>query len=279
MTGLTLASARTIAAALACIGTVKEAAEYLASWRSYAVGGTLSDAVVVTLRPMRDGRVRPSLPWIWRYPNVLAGPVVMTLAAVAGLALIWSGADRRGSTVALGACLLLVLLVRSTVMLRNGHAFDGGDIMMQVVLLGLGIACISSGLAARAALAFVGAQFVLAYLVAGLSKLLTAAWRNGDALRMAMRSHYFGHRRIYLLLSRSRALRLALSWSVITLECLGPLLLFLDPHTAYAFAVAAVAMHVSIAVFMGLNAFLFSFPAAVVVAVAVTGPVRLWVRG
>ena len=116
---------------------------------------------------------------------------------------------------------------------------------------------------------FISAQACLAYLTAGLVKLVSAQWRSGQALQGVMATKIYGSQRIHRGLNvwpKSGAL---ICWLVIVFEITFPLALFCGPTIASFYLVAGLVFHTAIAFSMGLNCFVWSFIA--------TYPAVLWV--
>lgn len=134
----------------------------------------------------------------------------------------------------------------------RGSYNGGSDAMTLVVLLGLALARTFSP---QLGLAYIAAQLVLSYFLAGLFKLRDPGWRNGSALPAMLGAPQY----------RSRPLRLpcarAAGYAVIAFECAFPLAL-LDARLTWAFAGAGCVFHLLNARVLGLNRFLWAWLAA-----------------
>jgi hypothetical protein len=134
----------------------------------------------------------------------------------------------------------------------RGNYNGGSDAMTLLVLFGLALARTFS---VRLGLAYIAAQLVLSYFLAGLFKLRDPAWRDGSALPSLLAAPQY----------RSAPLRIpwprAAGYAVIAFECAFPLAL-LDRRLSWLFAVVGLAFHVLNARVLGLNRFLWAWLAA-----------------
>jgi hypothetical protein len=86
-------------------------------------------------------------------------------------------------------------------------------------------------------------------------------WRNGSALPAILATSGHGNAWAARTLQQFPRISIGLTWSVILLEVLFPLLL-LGPRPLAVIAVAGgLAFHIGCAVLMGLNSFVWAFPA------------------
>jgi hypothetical protein len=155
--------------------------------------------------------------------------------------------------------LIAVTSVRLFSHFRNQYGLDGSDQMQAIVLISIVIGRLTGELSF--ALTFIAAQLCLSYLTAGIAKLISPTWRSGKAVAGVMLSASYGSKFLAQLFARHPRLSLCACWSVIVLECLGPVAAFLSPSAATAFIAAGVVFHASIALGMGLNVFFWSFTA------------------
>ncbi|MET0287581.1 MAG: hypothetical protein ABW352_24045 [Polyangiales bacterium] len=146
---------------------------------------------------------------------------------------------------ALGVALLQAARFRGS---YNG----GSDAMTLVVLLGLALARTFSP---RLGLAYIAAQLVLSYFLAGLFKLRDPAWRDGSALPRLLAAPQYRSAALHVPFAR------VAGYAVIVFECAFPLAL-LDAQAAWAFTVAGITFHVLNARVLGLNRFLWAWLAA-----------------
>jgi len=157
----------------------------------------------------------------------------------------------------------LLVLTDVCIMFRFPGGLSGASEMSFVVNGSLLIATLFAGNARilHVVLLFVAIQGLLAYAVAGVAKLAGGSWRSGDAVVKIFSTSSWGDDRIFALLRRYPTLKPFGSWTVMTFEILFPLVLFLDPPYLFAPFAVAVGFHLFNAVFMGINGFLFIFPA------------------
>lgn len=112
-----------------------------------------------------------------------------------------------------------------------------------------------------AALAFLTLQVMLAYFGTGKNKASTPTWRNGA--RLTQIAQYGAHRFVPLgglFIRRPRVAAFA-SWTVILLQLLFPISIFLPSIGFWIFIAAGVIFHASVAFTMGLHDFMWSFTA------------------
>ncbi|GAA3673062.1 hypothetical protein GCM10023081_09280 [Arthrobacter ginkgonis] len=146
---------------------------------------------------------------------------------------------------------------------RRRIAGDGAEQMSAIILLSAFLAVIptESPLRMAAAVLFIAAQAVLSYTTAGVAKLISPLWRQGQALPLILSTRSHGHPLAARVLGSSRGLAAAACWTVIVFEIgFGPLALG-SQGTLVAVLGIGLAFHLGCAVFMGLNTFLWSFPA------------------
>jgi hypothetical protein len=151
-----------------------------------------------------------------------------------------------------GASLLVCVRFRGS---YNG----GSDAMMLCVLLGVAAARLFQAPALRtAALAYVAAQLVLSYCVAGFAKLGQRSWRDGRALRELLQLPAYGAPRAAAeLVSRRGVARLG-AWTVLALECAAPLALT-GPRACAIFLSLALTFHLANVALLGLNRFFWAW--------------------
>jgi hypothetical protein len=114
----------------------------------------------------------------------------------------------------------------------------------------------------RAALIFIASQSVLAYVAAGIAKMLSPKWRNGLAVYQIMNTQTYGHERVARYLANApKAFNHFLCWNVILFESLFFLVLFIPAPYCLVFLVWGIAFHIYNAGTMGLNNFVWAFVA------------------
>jgi hypothetical protein len=256
---LTWSDAFALAAAVAGIGSLLHGVELVAIRQELAVGGLLSWNVL-----------RTSHPALLRSPlaqfadRLLAPPAFLLLIAVqiVGSLLIVA----RPSDPPIWA-LASVIAIRSLCNFRNSPAIMGAD-QMQVIVL---VACLVYAVAPEPMLAyacgwFVCLQLVLAYVTAGVAKVVSPAWRSGTAVTQIVRSRTVGLQRAYEYTRRFPALALVLAWATIAFEIGCPWLVFGGSSAAAVFLATGVLFHIGVAIVMGLDEFFWAYVAAYPIA-------------
>lgn len=189
-----------------------------------------------------------------RYLKVLLG---LQLAASVALVLL-------GPFSSAGHLLLaFVFLAAMTIRWRRHVGGDGAEQISAIVFAAVGLAVLPWPAIDRmaAAATFIAAQVSLSYWTAGIAKIISPAWRDGSALPAILSTDGHGHPLAARLLSQHSNVARFLSWSVIVFECLFPLLIFGPSWLVVPTLICGFAFHVGCAVLMGLNSFLWSFPA------------------
>ena len=159
---------------------------------------------------------------------------------------------------------LWIALVALTVAVnvRSHYGLDGAfqmNFIVMTAVMAIGIA--PSMLMTRIALLFVSLELFLSYFIAGLAKLRSPTWRNGQALRGIVSTHAYG----LPMLGRGDlplAAYAVVSWLVIGFECAAPLMLSGRREIVIPYLAFGALFHLGTAVIMGLNGFLFAFIAA-----------------
>ena len=253
-----------VTVALACVGVLLVCGEVVALRAHLGAGGLFDWEVSRTGRRLTvcgaSGRVLHGLLRPSRLPVTLG--VVMVTAAVPLVVLTTASGDGSVGRSALLVCLVVALLGQLLLGLRLGAGVDAGDRMLTLVLVGcVAYHAAASPIARDVALWFVGAQGVLAYTVAGWSKLASARWRSGVALAAILSTRTFGTPAIGAALRRHPAAARVLSWGVIGFECSALLAVLAGPRAVLAFVAAGVGFHLATATVMRLNHFVWAFAA------------------
>lgn len=140
---------------------------------------------------------------------------------------------------------------------------DGADQMASIVLIATVLVAPAFPGDVRLALGvgFIAAQAVLAYSTSGIAKLISPVWRDGTGLAGILSTVDHGTPALGQWLAPHPAFSKLASWGTITFECAFILVLVLPPPAAAALLVAGLIFHAACAVLMGLNSFLWAFPA------------------
>lgn len=169
--------------------------------------------------------------------------------------------------------LLIAFLSALAIRWRRAIGGDGADQMSAIIFAAALFAVLPwfSNNRLIAAVSFIAAQVSLSYLAAGIAKLISQTWRGGGALPAILSTYNHGHPWAAKFLHKHKYLALFAAWSVITFECLFPLLIFAPDWIAVPTLVCGFVFHAGCAFLMGLNSFLWSFPSTypcVIAAVA-----------
>lgn len=164
---------------------------------------------------------------------------------------------------------LLVISILTAIRWRG--TFNGGsDYMSVIVLISLGISQLSShGDYQLAGVYYVCFHAASSYFFAGLVKIKSPDWRNGNALRSFITATIYSEGALVRNIANNRLLGKIISMVVISWELLFPLSL-LHLHTAVVFLSLGVLFHLCNAYIIGLNRFFFiwlaTYPALLYVA-------------
>jgi hypothetical protein len=196
------------------------------------------------LRPLDIVFSKPIATAVW----LIVGPAAAVLSAVA-----------LGTYVGLVAALVLVGFALS-VALRFPIGRDGADQLALFLSLGmLAYQLAPSTNAARLVLYAICAQLTVSYLVSGVSKLTSVAWRRGDALHAVLRTSCYGNPMVAARINGRLAWGLGLGTAVF--EAGFPLVWFVQEPVAVALIAMGLAFHLGVWLIMGLNSFLVTFAA------------------
>lgn len=198
-------------------------------------------------------------PWrtllgVFDYPAV-TGIHAGRLAAAAAL-LAGTGSRRRRA-----ACVAGLAGTTWALGLRTNYGADGSDHMAILTYVASTVekAFGDDPRVREAALWFVAGEACLSYTTAGLAKLASPVWRNGQAMTGIFRTRTYGHEWSARMLRQHPALAVAGGWAVIVAESLFPLVLVLPAEYAWPLLLLGLAFHLGNAHFMGLNRFVWAF--------------------
>lgn len=161
----------------------------------------------------------------------------------------------------------LIFIINRVLSLRVFYNISGAELSLASLLAGLlisqyGLLFRSESLVNIGA-TFVAIQFTLVYFLSGVLKLFGKQWRNGQAIKSVLSTRQFGSVEGYALLDAlPKWANRALCYSVIILELLFPLVLFLPLCWCLVIFSLTFLMHLSIARLTGINSFLRVFPAS-----------------
>ena len=248
-------------AAIAGVGILVDSAEVLVTRRALDVHGLSSWNVLGTGRAyLVSGPAARPLGLLFRYPAVLALPLIQVIAGLALVAAPVLPVEQQRSTIALAA--LTAAVARMLFYMRQQLGLDGADQMFTIVLLSCGFgAVLGDTVAGYAAVSYAGLQLLLSYWVAGFAKIISHKWRSGVAMIGISATVGYGEPRLHRFLTRHPLASRALCWTVIIFECGAPFLVFGGAPGAFALAAIGLSFHLGTALTMGLNTFVWAFGA------------------
>jgi len=235
---------------LACVGLVLTGLELFFDRRAFDSEGPFSPTVFASLR----GHIAGS----WTVGSGFVAMVASTqvLAAIFLIAV--------GPFPVVGRIALCIGVTTSMILRwRRAIGGDGAEQLTVIVLVVGAAALVPLPGSARVflAVAFIAAQTLLAYVTAGLSKLVSPVWRSGTALPAILGTTSHGQEWAARMLHDHPRISMGLTWSVIFLEVMFPLLLLGPLPLAFAVLAASLLFHIGCALLMGLNSFVWAFPA------------------
>jgi Vitamin K-dependent gamma-carboxylase len=247
-------SAIQASAALCGGGALVSSLEWWALRREFTPSGSFDWKLTGSRRfLLRHPRVGQGLALLFEPPGVL---VLIAARALAALLLIVAAVTGTGLPVPFAVLALTSVLIHY----RQPYGLDGSDQMTLIIALGLAVG-LALGVESLA-VAFVAAQAVLSYFIAGVAKFGGRAWREGTAVPAILSTRSFGVPPLGARLSEQRWIGRGLTWSTMSFESLFPLALLAPGQLLVAFLVAGALLHLSSAVTMGLNVFPLAFIAS-----------------
>lgn len=242
-----------LCAPICWIGILLQSLELVWNWRHLRDGHLLGWG----RRPAApDGPVMKTARWLLRYPACLALLCARAGAAAACLLLSY---EHAAAFWILGLLVLLQLYYnrRFSMTRENANAMY----LYCLVSLFVGAWPAPSERLVCAALTFVAFQAVLAYFVTGKNKLASPLWRNGVYLTRVFQGQPQLFPRLGPFLAHHRRVAILATWSVILLEVLFPVCLFLPSSLFWIFIAGGLVFHAAVSVTMGPHAFWWSFVA------------------
>ena len=241
---------------ICAVGLTVDTFEQITRRRDFADPGLYSWTIV-------RRRLDRAPAWLTRLADVLCAgwkrPVLVLSLRLPALALVLS--MRTGSAPFALALSLLVAIQLYHFLRRGGLGLLASD-QMNLILLGATWLSTVLTRAPSAGLAFMSAQLCLSYFVNGAAKLAAPAWRSGRALQAIFSTASFGGPALSRLVTETPRLARVASWATIAWECGFPLILIVPAPVRLGFLAAGIMFHAITAVTMGLNQFLWAFPAA-----------------
>lgn len=163
-----------------------------------------------------------------------------------------------------GSVELMLIALNMIISYRGGFGGDGSEQMSTLVLVGLSVTQLAPGLhlwSVPLGIAFIAVQVSLSYFVAGIAKLISPVWRNGEAIRGILHSSTYGFPSIAEYVDRVPGASLAICWTLMIFETSFPLCLFGPRDVLIGYLIAGLLFHLGNSVLMGLNTFLPAFAA------------------
>lgn len=250
---LTPSEALALVERVGAVAVLISSLEMLARPGLYADAGLLSwRAEQLRARWLCHGAFARMLDVAFRPPAVLW---IAGLRAAAAAAVV---ASPRPAGVLVGAVAATCLLL----MLRDTYGNDGADQLGLIVFTAATIAHLRPAPAVVVAvLWFIAVQGCLGYFTSGVAKLAGPRWRNGTGLAGVFETETYGARSVAGVMRAHPALALAASWVVIVGESAFPLALVAPEPVAMGLLAFGLTFHLGAAMVMGLNTFLWAFPA------------------
>lgn len=234
--------------------------EYLSIRQAFDGDGIFTWKIVESSFNRRSTRLLK--PFLSRFSLILvmrivAGAVLVLFGVLAELSL-------SASFAVLAPVLALLLLFSDVlILLRFTGGLSGASHMSTVVNGGLlfVVAFPGNETVRTVALLFIAIQGILSYFVAGVAKLVGSSWRNGKAIEAIFSTQAWGDDRVFGLVQSYPPMKRVGTWSVMGFELLFPVVLVLDPTFLPVMFAIAIGFHLFNAVFMGINGFIYIFPA------------------
>ena len=159
--------------------------------------------------------------------------------------------------------ILMLVLFLSTLLIavRWRGSFNGGSDYMTLIVSGCLSVAWGFPRAEKACLYYVAVQTCLSYFMAGMAKIRKKDWWTGKALSDFLKSEYYDVPERLRSLTKQRSLLVAVSWMILTFECVFPLSLC-KPEICAIFIAFALVFHLGNVYAFGLNRFLFAWAAA-----------------
>ncbi|NGO43243.1 alpha/beta fold hydrolase [Streptomyces ureilyticus] len=188
------------------------------------------------------------------YPHVVA---LIQTKALAAAGLVLPGASRAQR----GALTGTMCGTGMATQMRLGYGLDGSDHFAFINYAGSLLEKLfpHDRRAREAAAAFIAAHSCFSYFTAGVSKLVSPAWRDGSAIPQIFRTGTYGDPDLYEFVRDRPWACKALAWTTIVGETAFPLALVAPKPVSRGILGMGLSFHVANARFMGLNRFVWSF--------------------
>lgn len=209
-----MAAALDLTVRLAAVGATISGVETIVDRGAYRGSGPFGADVFQILRGFRP----PAVLDVW--PAIVGLAAIQTTAAAL---LVMNGPLGLMGRVALVAVTISSTLIRW----RRVLGSDGAEQLTAIIFISATLALLpgSNDIRIGMAVAFVGAQAVLAYVTAGLAKLVSPVWRAGTAVPAIVNTYGHGLPLATRLFDRHPVLGRYAGWAVMTFELLFPFVL------------------------------------------------------
>jgi hypothetical protein len=240
--------ALTLTIRIASFGLLIAGLETFAARSIFSAGHPMARSVVSLLH-------RRPLPRLWDHALYL----LLTTQIIWAAWLAAMGPTGPAGALALVALFATVLLVQW----RRTLGGDGAEQMGLLIVLAGIVAFVpdSSERVARLAALFLVAQLSLSYFTAGVVKLVSPLWRAQPILAEILGTHRFGSPGIARYLRKHVRLCLLAQWGVIVFEISFPTAILLPLPVLLVLLAAGLTFHFACGILMGLNTFVWAFPA------------------
>lgn len=250
MTTDTIAFALELTVRLAAVGLVIGGMETIVDRDAYNRTGPFASSVFTILRGF-------TLPALVASSSAILVCAVLQAAAAAFLVIA-------GPFASLSPCMLVTSTITSTLIRwRRVLGGDGAEQLTAIILISTTLASLPgwSNASISIVVVFVTAQAILAYFTAGFAKLVSPIWRSGIAVPTIVNTSGHGLALATTMLDRFPSSGRWIGWSVIAFEIVFPAALLAPLPIAHSILAIGVVFHVGCAIVMGLNGFLWAFPA------------------
>lgn len=247
---------------IAAVAAISSISVFISSLESLRLREHYKDSGLFAWRIIRtkDGVLlrNPLMPFfdhIFAYPNVLWIFAMRALACVALIPMVHHPAF---------FIALCVFVSFTTILLsvRSGDGKNGADQMAKMTFTAISLVLLSPHpWVWRCGLLFLSGQLSLAYCTSGYIRIREQTWRDGSALVTILRQHNYGNRWCWTKARQHPFLTQCASRSALLFECTFPLVFVLPIKFCLIFLGFGLVFHLLNAVVIGLNTFLFAFPA------------------
>lgn len=154
---------------------------------------------------------------------------------------------------------------------RGAESSTGADQLLKM----LHLICflhfvLGSELVSSALLVLIFLFLVLAYSTSGWIRIFQEKWRTGENLLVVLRQETYGNKYFWMLASSRTTLTKVISISILVFEILIVVTPFVPLEITIIYLVLGVCFHIINAIVMGLNIFVWAFPA--------TYPAVIWLN-